>query len=442
MNLTRRTLLTSAPALAAPALATPAAAAPALAAPALATPALATPALATPAAAAPASGGPAPSAVPAGAPPASGAREARFRAALDHAVAKLRSVAPRVTSFPEETRFERWTYVDDGGWVGGFWPGLLWLAHVDTGDPLFRDLAIASAERLAPRKDHPRDHDLGFLFYPSWVTAWRLTGEAKWRAGAIKAADGLIARFNPAGRFIRAWGALGTPGNAGRAIIDTMMNLDLLAFATRETGDPKYLDTAVAHARTTRRRFLRPDGSTPHVFDFDPATGAPLGPGTVQGYSPTSAWARGQSWGLYGFTTMFRRTGDPEFLDTACRMADFALGALTPDHVPVWDYRSPLAPNDVKDASAGAIMACGLLDLARASDRPRYRESALRILDALCRTCLTTASSRHEAVLARGTRHRPAEIGVEVSLPYGDYYLVEALLRVLKPVEVGRAIGL
>ncbi|WP_309110341.1 hypothetical protein [Saccharothrix sp.] len=139
MKLTRRTLLTSTPALAA------------------------APALATPAAAdlAPASANPADPA----APSTDSAQDplTRFRAALDYAVAKLRSVAPRVTSFPEETKFERWTYVDDGGWVGGFWPGLLWLAHVDTGDPLFRDLAIASAEKLAPRKDNPRDHDLGFL---------------------------------------------------------------------------------------------------------------------------------------------------------------------------------------------------------------------------------------------------------------------------------------
>jgi unsaturated chondroitin disaccharide hydrolase len=366
----------------------------------------------------------------------------RFRSALDYAVGKLRQVAPGVTSFPQETKFEKWTYNNDGGWVGGFWPGLLWLAWVDSGEERFKQLAIASAERLAPRRTDTSTHDVGFLFYPSWVTAWRLTGETKWRDGAVQAAGSLIQRYHEKGRFIRAWGALGTPDREGKSIIDTMMNLDLLTFATKETGDRKYLDIAVAHALTARQHFVRPDGSTSHTFDFDPATGVPIGPGTNQGYSPTSCWSRGQAWAIYGFTTMHRRTGDRRFLDTARKAADFALDALTPDLVPVWDYRSPLAPNDIKDASAGAIMACGLIDLAKETGRWQYRERALRILDALCRTCLTAKSTEAEAVLARSTRNRRTETGIEVSFPYGDYYLVEALLRVLKPKEVAKAIGL
>ncbi len=221
-----------------------------------------------------------------------------------------------------------------------------------------------------------------------------------------------------------------------------MMNLDLLAFASAQTGDPKYLDIAVEHARTAQRVFPRPDGSTPHVYDFDPATGAPLGPGTVQGYSPTSCWSRGQAWGLYGFTTIHRRTGNRDFLATAQKLADYALGALTPDHVPVWDYRAPQAPHDIKDASAGAVMACGLLDLSAATGRQEYRSAALRLLTALSRTCLTRNSARAEAVVARCTRNRPAEDGVEISLPYADYYLLEGILRVLAPQQVDRAIDL
>jgi unsaturated chondroitin disaccharide hydrolase len=221
-----------------------------------------------------------------------------------------------------------------------------------------------------------------------------------------------------------------------------MMNLDLLAFATEQTGDRKFIDIAIAHARTTQTHFLRADGSTPHVFDFNPDTGAAIGQNTVQGYSPTSCWARGQAWGIYGFTTMYRRTGLREFRDTARKMADFALNALTPDHVPVWDYRSPLGAHDIKDSSAGAIMACGLLDLAKATGGDRYRDRALKILDGLVGTCLTTKSARAEAIMARGTRNRPSEDGVEVSLPYGDYYLYEAILRVLKPAQIARAIGL
>ncbi|CAL9361481.1 glycoside hydrolase family 88 protein [Streptomyces sp. enrichment culture] len=365
-----------------------------------------------------------------------------LRAAADYAVEKLRAVAPAVTAFPVGTKFEKWTYSQNGDWVGGFWPGTLWMAWLHSGDDTFRAQALASARKLAPRQYDTGTHDLGFLFYPSWVTAWRLTGEETWRAGALRAADSLIKRYNPRGRFIRAWGALDDPGNAGRVIVDTMMNLDLLAFASGQTGDGTYLDIAVEHARTTQRFFPRADGSTPHVYDFDPATGEPIGPNTVQGYSPASCWSRGQAWGLYGFTTMYRRTGDRAFLATARRLADFAVGALTPDHVPVWDYRAPQQPHDIKDASAGAITACGLLDLAAATGRTAYRDVALRMLTALSETCLTRNSPRAEAVVARCTRNRPAEDGVEISLPYADYYLLEGILRVLRPRDVDRAIDL
>ncbi|MFG2359283.1 glycoside hydrolase family 88 protein [Streptomyces sp. NPDC048521] len=372
--------------------------------------------------------------------PASAARV--LRAAADYAVEKLRAVAPGVSAFPVGTKFEKWVYSQNGDWVGGFWPGTLWMAYLYSKDEAFRTLALDSARKLAPRRYDTTTHDLGFLFYPSWVTAWRLTGDDSWRAGAVQAAQSLIQRYNPRGRFIRAWGALDDPRNAGRVIMDTMMNLDLLAFAGRQTGDEKYLQIAVEHARTAQRVFPRPDGSTPHVYDFDPDTGVPIGPNTVQGYSPTSCWSRGQAWGIYGFTTIYRRTGDQQFLSTARKLADFAVGALSADHVPVWDYRAPQQPHDIKDASAGAVMACGLLDLAAATGRREYRRTALRILTALSETCLTRTSARAEAVVARCTRNRPAEDGIEISLPYADYYLLEGILRVLQPQDIDRAIDL
>jgi unsaturated chondroitin disaccharide hydrolase len=378
----------------------------------------------------------------ASAAPEFGVNPKTFVNAADYSVAKLAAVAPTVTGFPLVSKFEKWTFTQNGDWVGGFYPGLHWMAFLYTGDPKFQAMAESFAMNLAPRQFDTTTHDVGFLFTPSWITAFRLTGDTKWRDGAINAANSLIQRFNPAGQFIRAWNPIGTPTNAGRAIMDTIMNLDLLTFATQQTGDPKYLNIAIAHARTQQKFFLRPDGSTPHVFDFDPVTGAPIGPNTVQGYSSTSCWSRGQAWGIYGFTTMFRRTGEADFLATARKLADFALGALTEDNVPVWDYKAPQQPFDIKDASAGAIMACGLLDLAVASRHSRYRQAGLRILDAISSTCLTTHSTRADAVLARCTRNRPAEDGVEVSVPYGDYYLMEGLLRVLRPQQLAKAIGL
>jgi len=376
----------------------------------------------------------------AGPAPASTVRT--LRAAADYAVDKVRSVAPGVNGFPVGTKFEKWVYSQNGDWVGGFWPGTLWMAWLHTGDGAFRTWALESAQKLAPRQNDTSTHDIGFLFYPSWVTAWRLTGEDTWRAGAVRAADSLIQRYNPRGRFIRAWGALNDPNNAGRIIIDTMMNLDLLAFASKQTGDDTYLNIAVEHAKTAQRVFLRPDGSTPHAFDIDPDSGAPIGQATVQGYSPTSCWSRGQAWGVYGFTTIHRRTGNQQFLATARKLADFAIGALGSDHVPVWDYRAPQQPYDIKDASAGAIMACGLLDLSAVTGSQKYRDVALRLLTALSETCLTRNSSRAEAVVARCTRNRPAEDGIEISLPYADYYLLEGILRVLRPSDVDRAIDL
>ncbi|MCE0444923.1 glycoside hydrolase family 88 protein [Streptomyces tricolor] len=203
-----------------------------------------------------------------------------------------------------------------------------------------------------------------------------------------------------------------------------MMNLDLLVFASRQTGDTTYLDIAVQHAKTAQRFFPRPDGSTPHVYDFDPDTGAPIGPNTVQGCSPASCWSRGQAWGIYGFTTMYRRTGDKEFRDTARKLADFAIGALTPDHVPVWDYRAPQQPYDIRTPPPAPSWpaACSTCTRRRAGTPTGRRPCACSPRSR--RPALTTNSARADAVVARCTRNRPAEDGIEISLPYADYYLL------------------
>jgi unsaturated chondroitin disaccharide hydrolase len=316
---------------------------------------------------------------------------------------------------------------------------MLWLAWLDSADPVFRELAETACRGLAPRRTDTSTHDLGFLFYPSWVTAWRLTGAEFWRDGALTAAGSVLHRYHERGRFIRAWGVLGTPDREGRAIIDTMMNLDLLMWASQQTKDRRYADIAVAHAETTARLLVRDDGSTCHVFDFDPADGTPLGQETHQGYSATSCWSRGQSWAVYGFTTMYRRTGNALFLDVARSVADFITANLPDDGVPFWDYRSPYLPYDIRDSSAGAIAACGLLDLAESSGQPRYADTARYLLDGLVRTCLTDRSPRAQAVLSRATMNRPKELGIEVSLPYADFYFIEALLRLLAPDRLARA---
>ncbi|MGJ7907503.1 glycoside hydrolase family 88 protein [Actinopolyspora sp. H202] len=368
-------------------------------------------------------------------------RAANYARALDFCVERIRALAPEVTGYPERTEFEKWVYNDDGGWVGGFWPGQLWLAHLHSGDAELGRHARRSASGLERRATDTSTHDLGFLFYPSWVTAWRITGERAWLDGALRAADTLTRRYNERGRFLRAWGELDDPHRAGWVIVDTMMNLDLLLLAAEVTGQRRYAEIATAHADTTARQLVREDGSTCHVFEFDPESGRPLRQRTAQGYSATSCWARGQSWAVYGFTTVFRRTGQRRFLDVARRVADHLVRSLPPEHVPVWDYRSPYAPYDVRDSSAGAVAACGLLDLATVTGHGRYRATAERMLAALESSCSTRESDRAEGVLGRGTSNRPAERGIEVSLPYGDYYYAEALTRLVHPEEARDYLG-
>jgi unsaturated chondroitin disaccharide hydrolase len=367
-----------------------------------------------------------------------------FVQSLDHGVGRVRALVPvaQAHGFPQSTHSGRWTYKQGGGWTGGFWAGQLWLASMAVGDNGLADAAASAARRLGPRRTDTGTHDLGFLFYPSWVTAFRLTGDAAWRDGALVAADSLTKRFNPRGNFIRAWGPLDSPVNAGRAIIDTMMNLDLLFWADAETGEGRFADIARRHASTCAARHVRDDGSTAHVFDFDPVSGAPIGQNTHQGYSPTSCWARGQAWAVYGFTTAYRRTKSQLFFDTARKVADWFLAHLPADAVPFWDFRSPLLPRDMRDSSAGAIAACGLLDLAGVTGEDRYREGGLRILRTLCRDYTTFPIPTHEAILLHGTGNKPRNNEVDVSLVYGDYYFIEALMRVLHFDQTAHAIGL
>lgn len=377
-------------------------------------------------------------------PPVSPDDRQLFTQSLDHAVGRIRALVPAAEAhgFPQSTSGGRWTYKEKGGWTGGFWPGQLWLASLAVDDRALAGAAVAATRRLAPRRTDTGTHDLGFLFYPSWVTGFRLTGDAGWRDGALVAADSLTKRFNPRGKFIRAWGPLDSPVNAGRAIVDTMMNLDLLFWASEETSDDRFADIARRHATTTAAHHVRDDGSTAHVFDFDPATGAPIGQNTHQGYSPTSCWARGQAWAIYGFTSAYRRTENELFVDTARKVADWFLASLPGDAVPFWDFRSPDLPRDVRDSSSAAIAACGLLDLARVTGEDRYREGGLRILRMLSRDYTTLKMPAHEAILLHGTGNKPRGKEVDVSLVYGDYYFVEALMRLLHSDKTAHAIGL
>ncbi len=356
--------------------------------------------------------------------------------ALDFSLEQIRQNLADLTSFPERTIGNHWECVNNGGWVGGHWVGLLWLAYAHTGDPSFEAAARQWAARLAPRQNDTTTHDLGFLFELSHILGAKLTCDTSLKPPALQAARTLTLRFNSKGNFIQAWGRLdGTASERGRAIIDTMMNLDLLFWAGKETGDKMFSDVAAAHARTALARHVRADGSTSHVTDFDPDTGEFLKQDTHQGLSATSCWSRGQAWAVYGYAECFRDTGDATFLDAARRLAEYCLRRRPPDHVPYWDYDSPLIPNDVRDSSAASILASGILLLASLEpDRAQancWRNEALTILESLWHNYSSRGTSE-PSILRHATRFKPHGV-MDHGLIYGDYYFVEALTRLLKP---------
>ncbi len=356
--------------------------------------------------------------------------------ALAYCIVLTRRNLATLTSFPEFAKCGAWFCADDGGWVGGHWTGLLWLAYAHTRDHTFERAARAWTARLAPRQHDTTTHDLGFLFELSHILGWKLTGDAAFKAPALQAARTLSRRFNAQGKFFQAWGPLeGTPRERGRAIIDTLMNLDLLFWASKETGEPRFADSAIAHARTALQRHARADWSTSHVADFDPETGAFIRQDTAQGLSATSCWSRGQAWAVYGFAECYRETGDATFLDAARNLAKYCLRRLPPDRVPYWDYDSPLIPNDVRDSSAAAILASGLLLLAKleadSARAARWRAEAIATLESLWNN-YSSRGTPEPCVLLRGTRSKP-EGSLDHGLIYGDYNFVEALTRLTKP---------
>ena len=356
--------------------------------------------------------------------------------ALDFSVDRIRQNMAHLNTFPELTQDGKWIGPENGGWVGGHWVGLLWLAYAHTGDSQFEQAARQWAARLAPRQNDTTTHDLGFLFELSHVLGYKLTGDESLKAPALQAARTLTRRFNPKGGFFQAWGALDAPAERrGRAIIDTMLNLDLLFWASAQTGDPAFAEMAVQHARTALARHVRPDWSTSHVTDFNPETGAFLKQDTHQGLSPTSCWSRGQSWAVYGYAECYRETDQSSFLDASRSLAEYSLNHLPEDHVPFWDYASPEIPNDVRDTSAAAILSSGLILLEQVELDPangsRWHEQALVILGSLW-DHYTSRASGDESILMHGTRSKPAGM-MDHGLIYGDYYFVEALTRLVKP---------
>ncbi len=333
-----------------------------------------------------------------------------------------------------------------GYWTNGFWPGMLWQMYEATGDEAYKTAAKGVGDRLAAVLEDSEavDHDMGFLFLPSAVADYRKTGDLNARRRGLLAANLLAGRYNPQGKFIRAWNdkmaELAGPlmgakkiDIRGWMIIDCMMNIPLLYWASEETKDPRFKYVAINHAKTAQQYIARPDGSCNHIAGFEPDTGEfVIAPGG-QGYAEGSSWSRGQSWAVYGFALSYRHTKDPSFLDTAKRCAHYGISNMAvTDWLPLVDYRAPETPLKY-DTTAAMITSCGLLEIVRHvpdHEKRFYTEAAYRMLRA-CDEKFCNWIPQEDSIVDGGTYfyNDPTGENTQVPIIYADYYLIEAVLR-------------
>jgi len=322
-------------------------------------------------------------------------------------------------------------------WTSGFFPGELWFLFEYTGNKEWKQQAENFTANIEREKTNGGTHDMGFKIYCSVGNGYRLTKNLHYKELIVESAKTLITRFNPKIGSIRSWDhhkeQWGFP-----VIIDNMMNLELLFAATKLSGDSSFYKIAVAHANTTMKNHFRPDNSSYHVVDYDTASGNVKVKQTAQGYADESAWARGQAWGLYGFTMCYRFTKDKRYLEHAEKIAAFLLNHpnLPKDLVPYWDFNAPNIPNEEKDASAAAILASGLYELSTYSKNGNlYKEKANAIVVSLTNNYRSAIGQNKGFILLHSTGSKPVKSEVDVPLIYGDYYYLEALLRSMKLKE-------
>lgn len=320
---------------------------------------------------------------------------------------------------------------DIGWWCSGFFPGNLWLTYEYTADEKIKELAIQQTHKLDSLIVKTKtDHDIGFQLNCSFGNALRLTGDNQWSAMLQEGAKVLAARFSPITGTIRSWNHDGGGKWEFPVIIDNMMNLELLM----RFGDDSLKQIALTHARTTIKNHFRPDGTSYHLVDYDPETGAVRLKQTVQGLSDESAWARGNAWGLYGYTMMYEFSKEADMLSKAEDIARTLLPRLPEDGIPSWDFDSPDIPNDLRDASAGAIMASALIKLSTLTADADLKKQCQTVAEKQLRTL---ASPEYLAapgeicgfLLKHSVGHKLAGSEVDVPLTYADYYFLEALLR-------------
>ena len=367
------------------------------------------------------------------------------RAVIDRAIAQaLASVERNLRHFGKQFPTPSSTggvygSMDNTEWTNGFWTGMLWLAHELSGEARYRDAAMDNVRSFDLRQReriNVNHHDLGFLYSLSCVAGYKLTGEQVAADAALGAADLLIQRYLPRAGIIQAWGDLNDPAQRGRMIIDCNLNLPLLYWASDYTGKPVYRDIANRHIDAAARHIVRPDGSTFHTFFFDGETGAPVQGKTHQGFADHSCWARGQAWGIAGFPLVAAHNGDKGLLELSKVLANYYLNRLPADGICYWDLIFTEGSEE-RDSSAAAVAACGLLELARALPlldplRADYENAALGMVATLSERYVQQDAPPGGGLLKHAVYHKPNKIGIDESCIWGDYFYMEALVRLTR----------
>lgn len=327
-------------------------------------------------------------------------------------------------------------YIPMDDWTSGFYPGTMWYMYELTGDSTWKKLAGKYTEAIDSVKYLTWHHDVGFMIQCSFGNAFRLTGDSTYKAVIVQAAKSLSTRFHPIAGITQSWnidkGWQSERGWECPVIIDNMMNLELLFNATRLTGDSSFYRIAVSHADKTMQNHYRPDYSCYHVVDYSLADGSVLSRQTAQGFANESAWARGQAWGIYGFTVCYRETRNSKYLLQAQKAFDFVIRHknFPSDFVPYWDFDAPKIPNEPRDASAAAIIASALYELSTFEDTKYYKVWADKIMQSLASPAYRAKLGENgNFILMHSVGSIPHGAEIDVPLNYADYYFLEALIR-------------
>jgi len=323
-----------------------------------------------------------------------------------------------------------WVMCKPKNWMAGFFAGSLWYLYEYTGNEKWEIAAREWTEKMEEQQYMDQHHDIGFMMFSTYGNGFRLTGDTTYLPIIYQSAKTALNRYNPTVGTIKSWNK--NPGDHP-TIIDNMMNLELLVWAAQQFDDPELYQVAVKHSDVTMENHFRDDFSTFHVVLYDSASGNVVKQHTAQGYSDDSRWSRGQAWGIYGYTMMYRYTKDRRYLERAMKNADNFIGALPEDGVPYWDFDAPGIPDTYRDASAGAIASSAFLELSTHLEDPekagKYYQAAVNTLNSLSTDAYLAKGENYGCVLLHSAYSVPGDHMPDVNKTYADYYYLEALIR-------------